>query len=407
MITNIPTKADFDNNGIAFLNLAWESVLSISLNLPAPPVEQIAEVVEAEQQADGAAVNAGEEILEAAGTWTAEDEERWAEAVTNCPHLPKMVQKKSLAERRWAQAVGEYWRSAQQALATAVALAQQGTEFLIKGKIAAVSPLILISGDPREWPAGCDKNDIPFADFKTIDAQDLIRCHDTVCAPRLTDQFKNRFEQLRRMRNSVMHTVDTRLRFTTQEGILAILEMVEALVGANAWLGLRKQYLQKKPKFPPSEIDECLCQLARETMHVVALLLPAQVKRFFNFEKKKRRYLCPECQTACASINVSVTLTQLQPSTPESTTVFCILCCQTYHVTRVRCTHRGCRGNVISVRHAGCLTCGGVRPEEELPASAEVGLEEVFGADLADGERVINLSDIPIQPPQPPEQAGN
>lgn len=221
MIIDIPTKADFDNNGIAFLNLAWQSVLSICLGLPEQPVEELGENATEEQR------------LEA----EAED-------------------------RRWAAEVERYWQVSQQELATAVALTQQGTEFLLKGKIADVSPFLLISGDPRDWPSGCDREDIPFADFKTIEAQDLLRAHDTVCTPPLSDQFKDRFEQLRRLRNSVMHTVDRRLRFTTQDGILAILEMVEALVGPNTWLGLRRQQLEEGPVFDPySDIDYRKCRM--------------------------------------------------------------------------------------------------------------------------------------------------
>src|SRR4051812_18248918 len=118
MITDIPTKADFDNNGIAFLNLAWQSVVSISLDLPEQPVEELGEDATEEQRLE------------------AEEE-----------------------DRRWTEEVQRYWQAAQQELATAVALAQQGTEFLLKGKIAAVSPFLLVSGDPGEWPRGCDRND--------------------------------------------------------------------------------------------------------------------------------------------------------------------------------------------------------------------------------------------------------
>ena len=75
MITDIPTKADFDNNGIAFLNLAWQSVLSISLNLPEQPIEELGHDATEEQR------------LEA----EAED-------------------------LRWAEAVERYWQAAQQEL---------------------------------------------------------------------------------------------------------------------------------------------------------------------------------------------------------------------------------------------------------------------------------------------------
>lgn len=318
MIQDIPTKADFDNNGIAFLNLAWESVTGISLGLPDQPLEQLGADATEEQLQDAA-----EEDL------------------------------------RWSEAVEDYWNAAQQELATAVALAHQGTEFLLKGKIAAVSPFLLISGDPKDWPAGCDKADTPFADFKTIDAQDLLRAHDTTCSPRLSDKFKERFEQLRRMRNSVMHTVDRRLKFTTQDCLLAILEMVESLLGSGVWIALRKQHLEREPDFDPySGVDHRLCRLAEEIVHVVDLLEPAQVKRFFNFDKKQRRYLCPECEFECADWDIRVTLARLSPNAPDSTIVSCILCNQEHAVARRKCNQNGCPGNVISVEHGSCLTCG-------------------------------------------------
>lgn len=89
MITNIPDAAEFKNNGIAFLNLAWESLLSMSQHVSAV---------------------------------TAELEEE--------------------TERQEYEK--EYWREARQELGVAVALIQQGAEFLIKGKICELSPFLLL-----------------------------------------------------------------------------------------------------------------------------------------------------------------------------------------------------------------------------------------------------------------------
>ena len=102
----------------------------------------------------------------------------------------------------------EYWASAQKPLSVALALVQQGTELLLKSRIIEVSPFLIFKGDPSLWPSGCDKQEISFSEFKTIDAQDLIRVHDTVVTSRLTEEFKNRYENLRRKRNTIMHTVD-------------------------------------------------------------------------------------------------------------------------------------------------------------------------------------------------------
>lgn len=203
MITSIPTAEDFRSTGIALINLAWESVITVAQNLAGAPVEN----------------------------WGDEND---AETIAT-----------------WKAALDGYLQSAQQALATAVALAQQGTEFLLKSKIAAVSPFLLISSSPGDWPKGCEKADTPFADFKTIDAQDLPRAHDCVCSPRLSEEFRSKFDQLRRLRNTVMHTVDRRARFTVQDGVLAILEVVEALVAPQGWVAIRRSHLQSTPALSP------------------------------------------------------------------------------------------------------------------------------------------------------------
>lgn len=91
----------------------------------------------------------------------------------------------------------EYWESAQQPLATALTLVQQGAEFLLKAKIADVSPFLLIDGSPSSWPRGSDQQDTPFSDFRTIDAHDLPKAHDSVASVRLSEEFKTQFEQLR------------------------------------------------------------------------------------------------------------------------------------------------------------------------------------------------------------------
>lgn len=303
MILDVPTSADFEANGIAFLNLAWDSVLDISLHFAESEVEEL-------------------------------DEEK--------------------------RVTDEYWQEVQQPLAVAVALAQQGTEFLLKAKISAVSPFLLISGDPAGWPKGCDKDDKSFADFKTIDAQDLVRVHDSVASPRLSDDFKREFDRLRRLRNTVMHTVDKRLRFTAEGGILAILQVVESLLAPRRWLPVRRNYLLGGVDFSSDHTykDNTNCVIAREVMHVFDLLEPALIKRFYGFDVKQRRYYCPSCEHDCADWQIGVRLAQLRPNNPNSINVHCLACDETYPIVRESCGHKGCKGNVISEEYGRCLACG-------------------------------------------------
>src|SRR6266849_4499472 len=73
----------------------------------------------------------------------------------------------------------EYHAASQPSLANALMVIQQAQELGLKARIAAVSPYLLIAGDPRGWPKG-SANDVSFSEFRTIDASDLIRVHNTV-----------------------------------------------------------------------------------------------------------------------------------------------------------------------------------------------------------------------------------
>jgi len=72
-----------------------------------------------------------------------------------------------------------YWAAAKRRLTTSLAITQQGVEFILKGKIAAISPFLLITDAPAKWPSPYEGEPIKFSEFRTVDAQDLIRVLDT------------------------------------------------------------------------------------------------------------------------------------------------------------------------------------------------------------------------------------
>lgn len=161
MITDVPTADDFQQAGIGFLNLAWDAA---------------------------------------------------CELVRHSRYYQEFDY--------WGDEEQEYWNAAQRPLATALALTQQGIELLLKAKIAEVSPFLLLDSS---WCRGHDKTDAPYSDFRTIDSQDLIRAHDSVQPNRLPDDFKNRVNELRKVRNSIFHTAGWRWRSAIAEapGIVA------------------------------------------------------------------------------------------------------------------------------------------------------------------------------------------
>lgn len=314
MITDVPTGDDFQQSGVAFLNLAWDNAIELIFILN----------------------NSGMSDLDYWG-----DEQR------------------------------DFWKAAQKPLATSLALAQQGIELLLKGRIAAISPFLLVSGSPRDWPRGCDKNDVPFADFRTIDAQDLVRAHDTVASQRLPDDFKTRFNRLRSLRNSIFHSVDKRLELTAADVLFVIMEASDILVGKHQWLALRRQHLESNHNAAVFSDDYSVPQMAGELMAIVDICAPADLFRLIGFNKRQRRYLCLSCSRATDTL---MTLAHLRPNTPQSTNLVCFACGQVTAVVRRGCTVANCKGNVIDAEDDVCCTCNhsqdevGSHDEQPLPA---------------------------------------
>jgi hypothetical protein len=253
----------------------------------------------------------------------------------------------------------DYWRAAQTELATAITLVQQGTEFFLKSRIAEVSPFLLINGNPKDWPKEGLTQDVAFADFRAIDAQDLIRAHDMAVTNRFPLHLKENFEELRRLRNKIIHTVDKRLSIEVERVVNSILEISDWFIGPKLWVQVRREHLQSTPRAIAYILAEDIAVdiLAGELMQVVDLLKPVDVKRLLGFDTKPRRYICNECAMNSGEVNAPPRLACLKPNTPSSTNIHCLVCGKDYKVIRESCNKPPCRGNVIDVENPVCLTC--------------------------------------------------
>lgn len=297
MITSIPSNEDFQSRGSDYLNLAWGQLLSLILDF--------------------------------------EDSEDWGGERTE----------------------EEYVDFAEREIDVAVSLAAQGAEFLLKSKIAEVSPWLLISREPRDWPKGCDKNDISFSEFRTIDAQDLVKVHNTFCQTKLDEEFATQLKKIREARNSIVHTVAT----SSDLGVVEILEQIllisEFLIGPRQWISRRRAFLDSdRHSSMMPDIDEY--RLVREFSHMPRLLERGTLERHFGFLKKQRPYLCPRCYRACSELTLEPFIAQLQPNKSNGTSLYCFVCDCLHDVVRAECNKESCLGNVIDRRNDCCLSCG-------------------------------------------------
>jgi hypothetical protein len=155
-----------------------------------------------------------------------------------------------------------------------------------------------------------------------------------------------------------MHTTDKQMRITVEDVLISILEISHHLIGPKQWLRLRRHFIEREPGSDMREPDNIQCDFAREVMQVVDILEPAIIKKHLGFDKRQRRYLCPECAAVCSDYLIEPNLAQLRPNESTSTNVYCILCESNRKVRRDRCKHLKCNSNVIDEEENICLVCG-------------------------------------------------
>lgn len=306
MITDIPSPSDFHAVGSQLLNSAWDTATTLLIDF-----------------------NQAQYYSGLSGESDAEDAE------------------------------DAYWNSAKLQLSTALSVAQQGCEFLLKSKISEVSPYLLISSNPQNWPRGAATKNISYSLFHTADAQDLIKIHNAFCDKRLSKEFMEEFEKLRQKRNTIMHSIDRNLSVHVSELLTTVMLINDNFNAQASWPRTRREYLNSAPLAQMHPGDWANYRLVQEFSAVQEGLENSGLLKYCNFEYKNRQYTCPNC-TKCLAPDEEIEFESavLKPNTSVSTTIWCYVCGKTQEVIREDCSNRKCKGNVHCVDYIFCLTCG-------------------------------------------------
>ena len=235
----------------------------------------------------------------------------------------------------------EYWKASRRILLTALTTAQQGIELTLKGYIAQVSPYLLIHNPASTLPGSFIDLEIPFADFKTIAAQDLVKMVAAFTDKSLSEPFQTRFEELRNTRNKIMHSTGKEISIEPAQLIELILEVHSELFPERRWPLDRIQFLDRSPVAHLGASDFTRNRVCWELEIVLNSLKPSKVKKFFGIEKKQRRYSCPTCLSeANRDAGFEHKLAVLVPKSPSATSLYCFVCDETFPVTRQCCDNR-------------------------------------------------------------------
>lgn len=306
MITEIPTTREFHEAGVNQLYLAWQiSIQTVQ------DYEQVQEMAE---------------------------------------HLAD--------EGERQEAAAQYWAKSQPALANAFGLIQQAMEMALKGRIAAISPFLLISRDPKDWPSGADRRPVPFSEFRTLDAADLVKVHNSFAALPLDEDFRIFWDEVRRDRNRIMHSISAK-SFDPALLVRTMMEAIAVLFDEQSWPG-RLKTMELDGRYAAYGLRDDSQNVVMGQVDIALRYLSSSEKlRFFGFNARRRAYLCPSCynQADTKWQDDWPRLAQLTDRAPSCRSLRCVICTDTMAVERRPCTYAGCPGNVI---HEGlCLTCLG------------------------------------------------
>jgi hypothetical protein len=260
-----------------------------------------------------------------------------------------------------------YWKAAKQTLVISYSTVQQAVEFFIKGRIASVSPFLLLSGGPSNWPKGSNKVNQSFANFRTVDAQDLIRLHDTVFCERFSDEFQQWYNDMRNARNRIMHTVDRSMDISPKNLVDAVLKAHDVFA-SEKWVSSRLKYLDRAPQNSMNQVREknghepyILFRTYCELTEVIHLLDPSKVKTYFNFDKKQRSCQCPKCHIKLEEMEFFESgkddehLIDSYQNTEGR--YKCFVCSYEGNTLERNCIEDDCDSNQIDEKYEICLVC--------------------------------------------------
>ena len=251
----------------------------------------------------------------------------------------------------------------QVSLGNALSLVQQAAELALKGRIAAVSPFLLIVRDPRDLPRDSGKRDVAFSEFRSVDAVDLVRVHDTVKPgpERLPHAYVSIWEDLRKQRNNVMHTVRPGRADITPEAVMEVVLWINHFLLPSApWTRRRLAAFfdsgveDVRPFHAGLSDYQYPISWVMYEMAVALEVVPASaLKKALGYDHAVRHYLCPWCTTTADSemfLNLAGGTPQLAAMTTDGAmaSVSCIVCEAVYPVMDRACPREGCGGDLSS-----------------------------------------------------------
>lgn len=246
----------------------------------------------------------------------------------------------------WAEERKEYLKQAQPDLQSVCAIIQQSNELALKAKICEVSPFLLLLGSDHRFSAA--PRDLDFADFRTIDAVELPKAVNSICALTLTDQFIQTYNHIRSLRNRIAHLGVVKEMLQPKELQDILVDQYLELWPDRHWLQdrLACESLGASAFFHDGRYSSAYLEVLYEWPYTIKVLGSAKFRKLFGYPKSKRRYLCHACiedaRTKYAEMDAPEYATAFLRA--DKSHVDCAMCGKAHKVIQAKCQNAGCKG---------------------------------------------------------------
>jgi hypothetical protein len=246
-------------------------------------------------------------------------------------------------------------RKAQYVLRNALTLIQQAHELAIKGRISEISPFLLLVGSPSTWPSRCEIIDTDFGEFRTLNAVDLPKVHDAVHHAKLSNNVRQRYNQLRVLRNAAMHGVDKKNTLSPKDVLIYIIEASRDLLGVRNWFLGREQHLSDEDPVFARSGDYVMDRLLDEFSWAQRSLGAHDCERLIGFKPNSPSFCCPTCYHS-SEVAKRIDTANID----HDGRVKCFLCESLFEVVEEKCNWADCKGvlRISSGEYEGaCIEC--------------------------------------------------
>lgn len=248
----------------------------------------------------------------------------------------------------------KYWKYHKGILNNSLTLLFLSFENFLKKEICNVSPLLLLADSPKKWG---DKKNIAFNSLFIHQFDDLLALYQELGLGSLTGAAITKISDLKLKRNQITHGVvkDT----ITPKYILEVLYTIVIHVwGKGVFWNQLKTHIFNEPLFGLYDTDQEKSRISLYMDFFISYLEKKKTGEMLGVNLKQRNYYCPYCHywLNYEAGNWESNYGILQPNSPKSTNLFCVVCGNNYRVSREKCSDTKCSGNVISEKGV-CLTC--------------------------------------------------